>query len=257
MMKMARMQDRVVVVTGAAQGIGSAIALRFAQEKARLALIDTDAARLEQTAAAVRAQGAPALAIVGDVTEEAAVEAAFSQVVGTYGRVDVLVNNVGGARNAKIWEMTAAEWDFTIRLNLRSAFLCTRAAARIMMDQRDGRIVCMSSGSRRGTPWTALHVGAAAYSTAKAGIHGFIRDVALELAEYGIRINAVAPGPIETERTKAMFEELRATSEHSPHRLVPMRRIGQPDEIADAVLYLASDESSYVTGVTLDVAGGR
>jgi 3-oxoacyl-[acyl-carrier protein] reductase len=92
---------------------------------------------------------------------------------------------------------------------------------------------------------------------ASTRIHGFIRDVALELAEYGIRINAVAPGPIETERTAAMFEELRATSEYSPHRLVPMRRIGQPREIADAVLYLASDEASYITGVTLDVAGGR
>jgi len=254
---MARMQDRVVVVTGAAQGIGCAIALRFAQEKARLALLDTDEARLKSTADAIRAQGAAALAIVGDATEEDAVEAAFSQILAAYGRIDVLVNNVGGARNAKIWNMTAAEWDFTIRLNLRSAFLCTRAAARWMMGQRDGRIVCMSSGSRRGTPWTAHHEGAAAYSTAKAGIHGFIRDVALELAEYGIRINAVAPGPIETERTKATFEELRATSDYSPHRLVPMRRIGTPAEIADAVLYLASDESSYITGVTLDVAGGR
>jgi len=244
-------------VTGAAQGIGNAIALRFAQEKARLALLDTDEARLKSTADAVRAQGSPSLAIACDATEEDAVEAAFSQIMEAYGRVDVLVNNVGGARNAKIWEMTAAEWDFTIRLNLRSAFLCTRTAARVMMQQREGRIVCMSSGSRRGTPWTAHHVGGAAYSAAKAGIHGFIRDVALELAEHGIRINAVAPGPIETERTQAMFEDLRATSEYSPHRLVPMRRIGMPAEIADAVLFLASDESSYITGVTLDVAGGR
>jgi NAD(P)-dependent dehydrogenase (short-subunit alcohol dehydrogenase family) len=249
--------DKVVVVTGAAQGIGAAIALRFAQERAQLVLLDNDASRLETTAEAVRAQAGAVLKLVADVTEEAAVDAAFSEITRRHDRIDVLVNNVGGARNAKIWEMTAEEWDFTIRLNLRSAFLCTRAAAKIMMRQRSGRIVCMSSGSRRGTPWTAHHIGGAAYSAAKAGIHGFIRDVALELAEYGIRINAVAPGPIETERTKAMFEDLRATSEHSPHRLVPMRRIGQPREIADAVLYLASDESSYITGVTLDVAGGR
>jgi len=254
---MARMLDKVVVVTGAAQGIGAAIALRFAQEKARLVLLDVDFKRLEATAAAVSARGAAALTVVADATEETAVDAAFSAIMRQHERIDVLVNNVGGARNAKIHEMTAEEWDFTIRLNLRSAFLCTRAAAKIMMRQGSGCIVCMSSGSRRGTPWTAHHVGGAAYSAAKAGIHGFIRDVALELAEHNIRVNAVAPGPIETERTKEMFEDLQATSEYSPHRLVPLRRIGQPHEIADAVLYLASDESSYITGVTLDVAGGR
>ena len=169
----------------------------------------------------------------------------------------MLVNNVGGSRNQKLWEMTAETWDFTIRLNLRSAFLCTRAALRLMMRQGAGAIVCMSSGAREGTPWTAHHVGGAAYSAAKAGIHGFIRDAAMELAEYGIRINSVAPGPIETERTARMFEELRETSDHSPHRLVPMRRIGQPREIADAVLFLASEEASYITGTTLSVAGGR
>jgi NAD(P)-dependent dehydrogenase (short-subunit alcohol dehydrogenase family) len=121
-----------------------------------------------------------------------------------------------------------------------------------MIERGWGRIINISSvNGQRG------QFGQTNYSTAKAGIHGFIRDVALELAEYGIRINAVAPGPIETERTRATFEEMRVTSEYSPHRLVPMRRIGTPGEIADAVLYLASDEASYITGVTLDVAGGR
>src|SRR4029077_6844511 len=108
------------------------------------------------------------------------------------GRVDVLVNNVGGARNAKLWDMTADDWDFTLRLNLRSAFLCTRAAARLMMKQRAGAIVCMSSGAREGTPWTAHHTGGAAYSAAKAGIHGFIRDAALQVAAHGVRMTAVA-----------------------------------------------------------------
>ena len=126
-----------------------------------------------------------------------------------------------------------------------------------MMKQGSGAIVCMSSGAREGTPWTAHHVGGAACSAAKAGIHGFIRDAAMELAEHGIRINAVVPGPIETERPAAMFQELRETSDYNPHKLVPMRRIGQPREIADAVLFLASDEASYITGTTLSVAGGR
>jgi NAD(P)-dependent dehydrogenase (short-subunit alcohol dehydrogenase family) len=252
---MDRMKDKVVVVTGAAHGIGTAIARRFAEEGAALALLDLDADRLVQTANDLR--GMPPVTIVADVTNEAAVDDAFARIAATHNRLDVLINNVGGSRNAKLWQMTADDWDFTIRLNLRSAFLCTRAAVRLMMQQGSGAIVCMSSGAREGTPWTAHHTGGAAYSAAKAGIHGFIRDAAMELAEYGIRINAVAPGPIETERTAKMFEQLRQTSDYSPHKLVPMRRIGQPREIADAVLYLASDEASYITGTTLSVAGGR
>jgi 3-oxoacyl-[acyl-carrier protein] reductase len=247
------MRNKVVVVTGAAQGIGAAIARRFAEEAATLVLLDLDSPRLERTAA--ETAKAPTT-IVMDVTDEAAVDKTFTQIATTHGQVDVLVNNVGGARNAKLWDMSAADWDYTIKLNLRSAFLCTRAAARLMMKRRSGAIVCMSSGAREGTPWTAHHTGGAAYSAAKAGIHGFIRDAAFELAEHGIRINAVAPGPITTERTAAAFEEMR-DSDFSPYKFTPMRRIGKPREIADAVLYLASDEASYVTGTTLNVTGGR
>jgi NAD(P)-dependent dehydrogenase (short-subunit alcohol dehydrogenase family) len=253
---MARMQDRIVAITGAAQGIGAAIAQKFAEEGAILVLLDVDAERLRLTAARIGQTAPTPTTIVADVTEETAVEAAFARIAAEHGRIDVLINNVGGSRNARLWEMTADAWDFTIRLNLRSAFLCTRAASRIMMRQRNGAIVCMSSGAREGTPWTAHSSGGAAYSAAKAGIHGFIRDAAMELAEHDIRINAVAPGPIETERTAGVFEELRE-SDHSPYKLVPMRRIGQPREIADAVLFLASDEASYITGTTLSVAGGR
>jgi 3-oxoacyl-[acyl-carrier protein] reductase len=250
------MQNKIAVITGAAQGIGAAIAGKFAEEGATLVLLDIDAERLRLTAARI-AQSAPEPAtLLADVTEEAEVEDTFARIAAAHGRVDVLVNNVGGSRNAKLWEMTADQWDFTIRLNLRSAFLCTRTASRLMMRQRNGAIVCMSSGAREGTPWTAHSTGGAAYSAAKAGIHGFIRDAAMELAEYGIRINAVAPGPIETERTMTAFDVLRE-SDHSPWKLVPMARIGQPREIADAVLYLASDEASYITGTTLSVAGGR
>jgi len=250
---MARMQNKVVVVTGAAQGIGAAIAQRFAEESATLVLLDLDPEHLQRSAAAA---GEAASTLVMDVTDEAAVDKAFAGIAADQGRVDVLVNNVGGARNAKLWDMSAADWDFTIRLNLRSAFLCTRAAVRLMMKQRGGAIVCMSSGAREGTPWTAHHSGGAAYSAAKAGIHGFIRDAAFELAEHGIRINAVAPGPIDTERTAGAFEQMR-DSDFSPYKFTPMRRIGKPREIADAVLYLASDEASYITGTTLNVTGGR
>jgi 3-oxoacyl-[acyl-carrier protein] reductase len=126
-----------------------------------------------------------------------------------------------------------------------------------MIRQRSGKIVCISSGAREGTPWTAYYQGGAAYSAAKAGVHGFIRDVALELAEYGINVNAVAPGPIETERIGAHLHRLNETVEYSPNRMTPLRRLGQPLEIANAVLFLASDEATYITGHTLAVTGGR
>lgn len=253
---MPRLHDKVCVITGAAQGIGEAVAKRFSEEAAKLVLLDLDAGRLTKTAAALRSNSRAVTEIACDVTDEASVDKAFAAIVAEHGRIDVLVNNVGGARNAKLWDMSVEQWDFTIRLNLRSAFLCTRAAIRTMMKQRSGAIVCLSSGSREGTPWTAQHSGGAAYATSKAGIHGFIRDAALELSEHGIRINAVAPGPIATERNVGLFEPMR-NSDTSPWKLVPMRRIGEPREVADAILYLASDEASYITGTTLNVAGGR
>ena len=253
---MARMKDKVVAISGAAHGIGAAIAKRFAEEGAILVLLDMDGPQLEKTAAELRRNDRSVTTIVADVTEEKPVDDAFARIAADFGRLDVLVNDVGGARNAKLWQMSVAEWDFTMKLNLRSAFLCTRAACKPMMKQRSGSIVCLSSGAREGTPWTAAHTGGAAYAAAKAGIHGFIRDAAFELAEHGIRVNAVAPGPIDTERTAGGFEAMR-DKDYSPWKLVPMRRIGKPHEIADAVLYLASDEASYITGTTLNVAGGR
>jgi 3-oxoacyl-[acyl-carrier protein] reductase len=253
-----RLQDRLAVVTGAANGLGAAIARRLGGEGARLALLDIDAAGLERVAAELRGGGVQVLAQECDVTEEGPVQAAFARVAAECGpAVEVLVNNAGGARNARVWEMPVEDLDFTLRLNLRSAFLCTRAVLPGMMARRSGSIVCLSSGSRNGTPWSAADTGAAAYSAAKAGIAGFVRGVAMEVSHLNVRINAVAPGPIETERTRAAFARMERTLELSPNRLVPMRRVGQPREVADAVLYLASDEASYVTGTVLDVAGGR
>ena len=254
---MARLQDRVVVVTGAAQGLGRAIALKLGQEGARLALLDLQAEAVAETATLVQAAGGQAVALHGDVTDEAMVADLFGRIHAHYGQVDVLVNNVGGSRNMKIWEMTAEAWDYTIRLNLRSAFLCTRAVLPGMMARRSGNIICLSSGAREGTPWSAEDQGAAAYSTCKAGIHGFIRDLCWELSPYGIRTNAVAPGPIATDKNAPIFAAQEARLVHPPSRMLPMVRLGQAHEIADAVCFLASDESSYITGVTLDVAGGR
>jgi NAD(P)-dependent dehydrogenase (short-subunit alcohol dehydrogenase family) len=250
-------KDRVAVVTGAANGLGREIALVLAREGARVALGDVDAAGLERTAARIVEAGGAALAVTGDLTEEEPARQLVEAAIARFGRLDILVNNVGGSRNAKVWEMSAADWDFVLRLNLRPAFLCTRAAVPHMMRQRYGRIVCMSSGAREGTPWTAYYQGGSAYSAAKAGIHGFVRDVALELAEHGINVNAVAPGPIDTERFGPGLHRLNETVEYSPNRMTPLRRLGLPIEVAQAVLFLASEESSYITGHTLAVTGGR
>jgi NAD(P)-dependent dehydrogenase (short-subunit alcohol dehydrogenase family) len=254
---MAGVKDRVAVVTGAANGLGREIAGLLGREGARLALGDIDAAGLERTAAAIRAAGGAAVSVAGDLTEEEPAQRLIDAAVAEYGRLDILVNDVGGSRNARIWEMRVEDWDFVLRLNLRSTFLCTRAAVPHMMRERYGRIVCLSSGAREGTPWTAYYQGGSAYSAAKAGIHGFIRDVALELALHGITVNAVAPGPIDTERFGPGLHTLNETVEYSPDRMTPLRRLGQPFEVAHAVLFLCSDESSYITGHTLAVTGGR
>ena len=254
---MGRVQDRVAVVTGAAQGLGRAISQRLAQEGAAVALGDVDEAGLARTAESIRALGARVVTVAGDLTEEEPARRLIEVAVERLGRVDVLVNNVGGSRNVKIWEMTVEDWDFVLRLNLRSTFLCTRAAVPHMIRQRSGKIVCLSSGAREGTPWTAYYEGGSAYSAAKAGVHGFIRDVSLELAEYGITVNAVAPGPIDTERAGSHLRRLNETVEYSPDRMTPLRRLGRPSEVADAVLFLVSDEASYITGHTLAVTGGR
>jgi NAD(P)-dependent dehydrogenase (short-subunit alcohol dehydrogenase family) len=250
-------RDRVAVVTGAAQGLGREIAVLLAREGARVALGDLDGPGVERTAATIAAADGEAFALAGDLTEEGPAARLVEAAVERYGHLDILVNNVGGSRNAKIWEMTATDWDFVLRLNLRATFLCTRAAVPHMMRRRYGRIICMSSGAREGTPWTAYYQGGSAYSAAKAGVHGFVRDVALELSEHGITVNAVAPGPIDTERFGAGLRRLDETVEYSPSRMTPLRRLGLPIEVAHAVLFLASEEASYTTGHTLSVAGGR
>jgi 3-oxoacyl-[acyl-carrier protein] reductase len=254
---MGRVQGQIAVVTGAAKGIGRAIAQRLAEEGAVVALGDIDAAELERTADAIAGAGSEVITAIGDVTDEGPAAALIAAAVERFGRLDILVNNVGGNRTAKIWDLKAEDWDFVLRLNLRSTFLCTRAAVPHMMRQKSGRIVCISSGAREGTPWTAYYQGGSAYSAAKAGIHGFVRDVALELAEHGINVNAVAPGPIDTERTGPNLKKLNDTVEYSPNRMTPLGRLGLPVEIANAVLFLASPEASYITGHTLPVTGGR
>ena len=254
---MGRVQDQVAIVTGAARGLGEAISYRLAQEGAILVLGDIDETGLEATATRIRDEGGEVVTLIGDITEEEPASQLIESAIAHFGQIDILVNNVGGSRNSKIWEMPVEDWDYTIKLNLRGTFLCSKAAVPHMIQRKQGKIICLSSGAREGTPWTAYYEGGSAYSASKAAVHGFMRDLALELAEHNINVNCVAPGPIDTKIAGAKLRKLNETVDFSPNRMTPFGRLGQPREVADAVLFLASDEASYVSGHTLAVMGGR
>lgn len=250
-----RLGGKTALITGAGLGIGRASALRLAEEGASLVLVDRDEARLAETAQLLG--DTPHLTIPCDVTSETEVAAMFAAAVAWH-PIDILINNVGGGRSGRIADLSLSDWEQTMALSLRSMFLCTRAAVPHMTQRAYGRIVCLSSGARNGTVWNAFYTGSSPYSTAKAGVIGFVRALAIELGDTGITINAVAPGPIDTELAGPYLRAMDEKGlEYAPSRMVPMHRLGTSREVADAILFLASDEASYITGTTLDVAGGR
>jgi 3-oxoacyl-[acyl-carrier protein] reductase len=248
----ARFEGRVAIVTGAARGIGAAIAARLALEGATVVLVDRDPGA-EMTAQGLRDLGRSADFVVADVTDAAAVDRFVADVADDYGRLDVLVNNAGLTRDDLLFKLSEEDWDTVLEVNLKGAFLCSRSAQRKMVDARRGAIVNLSSRSALGNR------GQANYSAAKAGVRGLTSTMALELGPFGIRANAVAPGYIATEMTDATARRLGLDPEE--HRAktaaaTPLRRVGTPDDVASVVAFLASDEAGYVSGQTIEINGG-
>ena len=250
---MGRLEGRVALVTGAGRGIGRATATRFAREGVRVCLADVEPGGAAETARSLVDSGMDAFAMRMDVTSRTEVESAVQGTVERYGRLDILVNNAGITRDNLFHKMTDEEWRTVLNVHLTGAFLCTRAAQRPMVEQGYGRIVNVSSTSALGNR------GQANYSAAKAGLQGFTKTLAIELGPYGVTVNAVAPGFIETEMTRETATRLGLDFEEFVEETVkdiPVGRSGWPEDVAAAVVYFASEEASFVSGQVLYVAGG-
>jgi 3-oxoacyl-[acyl-carrier protein] reductase len=250
---MSRFIGKFAVVTGAARGIGAAIARRLAAEGATVACVDLTADRCASIVDEITVTGGRAVAFGCDVSDGAQVEALVPRVMNEFGRIDVLVNNAGLTRDNLLFRMSEEDWDKVVDVNLKSVFLVSRAVQKHMVEQRSGAIVNLSSRSALGNR------GQANYAAAKAGIQGLTATMAIELGPFGVRVNAVAPGYVATPMTEATAVRLGVTPEEHQATMaqaVPLRRVGQPTEVASVVAFFASDDASYVTGQTLYVNGG-
>ena len=241
------LENKIALVTGAARGIGQAIAVQLASDGADLALCDVKAEWLEDTLAKVKALGRRAEGYAMDVANAAAVGEAVAQVLGDFGRIDVLVNNAGITRDTLLIRMTEEDWDAVLDVNLKGAFLTTKAVVKSMMKQRSGAIVNIASVvGIMGNP------GQANYTASKAGLIALTKTTAKEMGSRNIRVNAVAPGFIHT----AMTDKLSEPVKEAMLKMVPLGRLGEPEDVAKAVAFLASDNAAYVNGQTLAVCGG-
>jgi 3-oxoacyl-[acyl-carrier protein] reductase len=243
---MMRLKDRVAIITGAGGDLGRGMALRLAEEGARIMVNDKNLMRARETADSVAGLGGEAMAHGADVTRAEEVKEMVDRAAQKWGRLDILVNNAGDIRDALVQNMTEEAWDFVIDLSLKGSFICAKAATPSMIERSYGKIVNISSMAYRG------NVGQTNYVSAKAGIVGLTHALGLELARYGINVNCVAPGLINTPKSATLDRKVM-------ERLIqktPMRRMGEIVDIANAVLFLVSDESKYVTRQVIHVSGG-
>ena len=250
---MGRLENKVALVTGASRGIGRTTVRRFAQEGARVCLSDVDGDGAATAAEELSEEGFQVFPAKLDVTDGAEVEAVVEEIVGRCGRLDVLVNNAGISRDALVFKMTDEDWRSVVEVHLTGAFLCSRAAQKHMVEEGYGRIVNVSSVAALGNR------GQSNYSAAKAGLIGLTKTLAMELGRFGITVNAVAPGFIETDMTRATAERMGLDFEDFRSSMVeeiPVGRSGKPEDVASAILYLASQEASFVSGQVLYVTGG-
>lgn len=251
---MGRFREQAVIVTGGGRGIGRATALRFASEGASVVVADVNAVGAEEVAHRVRTSGAPAMAVRCDVQDASSVKALVEAALSRFGRINILVCNAGVTRDKRFSEMTVDDWDEVMRVNSRGAFLCAKAVALHMMSRRSGKIVFVSSASARGKRDQAN------YATAKAGLHGLTRTLALELGPFQINVNCVAPGHVDTAMSRAVAERLNVPIEEflrEAAERIPLGRVGQPEDIAAVIAFLCSADASYLSGEVIYVNGGR
>ena len=244
---------RVAIVTGAARGIGAATALRLARDGFAVAVLDLDESSAKGTVEAIEAAGGAALAVGADVSDSEQVQTAVDRIAAELGAPTVLVNNAGVTRDNMLFKMTETDWDTVMNVHLRGAFLMTRTAQKYMIDAKWGRIVSLSSTSALGNR------GQANYSTAKAGLQGFTKTVAIELGKFGVTANAIAPGFIETEMTRATAERMGVPFDDfikGAASQIPVARVGQPEDIAHLVSFFVSEGAGFVSGQVVYAAGG-
>jgi 3-oxoacyl-[acyl-carrier protein] reductase len=240
-------KDKVAVITGASRGIGRSIALALAAQGARVVAFDLDMAETEKVAEEIRALGVEALAVLGNVTVAADTERMIDAAMEKFGRVDILVNNAGITRDGLLMRMKDEDWDAVLGVNLKGAFLCSRAASKVMAKQRYGRIINIAS-----VVGQMGNAGQANYCASKAGLMGLTKSNARELAKRNVTVNAVAPGFIATAMTDALPEKTRQELAAQ----IPLERLGTADDIANAVVFLAAESSGYITGQVIGVNGG-
>ena len=242
------LEGHTALVTGAARGIGKAIAKTLAERGANIVVVDLRMDLAEESAQEISAEtGREVIALEADVSSQESVKAMMKKALAKFGKIDILVNNAGVTRDGLIMRMKEADWDMVLDINLKGAFNCAQALARPMMKQRYGRIINITSVSG-----ITGQAGQTNYSSSKAGLIGFTKALAKELGSRNITVNAVAPGFIETVLTDNLPDEIKEFS----MKMTPMARFGKPEDIANAVAFLAAEESSFITGVTLQVDGG-